>query len=239
MTDPTLQTRPKTQPTNAGNSITDGVARYEAAEFDAAYAIFHTCAQAGDATAWFWLSTMHMNGDGVEVDKQTGFQCCLKAAEMGNVQAQTNLGVMYIQGDGTAEDAQTGLTWLCRAADAGDTGAQFNAATLLSAGKVVDKDLAQAAEYYEMAAEAGYFPAQARLGFSYRNGFGVAKNRHKAFLWLSLASQHGAGSAISMLEGLVSEMSPEDLHQGHQMVEKWMQDHRSGSTDRVFRVDTN
>lgn len=222
-----------------GHTLMDGVALYEAGKFTRAYDIFHTCAEAGDATAWFWLSVMHMNGDGVAVDKQTGFTCCLRAAELGDVQAQTNLGVMYIQGDGVTEDAQTGLTWLCRAADAGDTGAQFNAATLMSAGKVVEKDLETAARYYEMAAESGYFPAQARLGFSYRNGFGVAKDRLKGFLWLTLASQHGAGSAISMLEGLVSEMTPDEIHRGHQMVEKWRQDHSGGASDLRFRVDTN
>ncbi len=222
-----------------GNTIMDGVALYEAGEFMPAYDIFHACAKAGDATAWFWLSVMHMNGDGVAVDKAIGFEFCRKAADMGEIQAQTNLGVMYIQGDGVPEDAQTGLTWLRRAADAGDTGAQFNAATLLSAGKVVEKDLQTAARYYEMAAESGYFPAQARLGFSYRNGFGVAKDRLKAFLWLTLASQHGAGSAISMLEGLVAEMTPDELHRGHQMVEKWRQDHSGGARDLPFRVDTH
>lgn len=222
-----------------GDTLMDGVALYEAGKFKAAYDIFYDCAKAGDATSWFWLSVMHMYGDGVAVDKQMGFKCCLKAAEMGSVQAQTNLGVMYIQGDGVTEDARTGLMWLCRAADAGDTGAQFNAATLLSAGKVVDKDLETAAKYYRMAAESGYFPAQARLGFSYRNGFGVAKDCQQAFLWLTLASQHGAGSAISMLEGLVSEMTPDELHRGHQMVEKWMQEHRGGAGDVRFRVSTN
>ncbi|CAN0605779.1 unnamed protein product, partial [Ectocarpus sp. 12 AP-2014] len=44
-----------------GYNIMDGVAFYEAAKFGTAYDIFHTCAEAGDATAWFWLSTMHMN----------------------------------------------------------------------------------------------------------------------------------------------------------------------------------
>ncbi len=237
MTDTSLKDLPGAD----GRTLADGVAEYEAARFDAAKDIFRACADAGDATAWFWLSVMHMNGDGVAVDKTRGFEFCRKAAEMGCVQAQTNLGVMFIQGEGVAEDPQAGLTWLCRAADAGDTGAQFNAATLLSAGKVVEKDLEAAADYYRMAAEAGYFPAQARLGFSYRNGFGVAKDRLKAFLWLTLASQHGAGSAISMLEGLVSEMTPDELHRGHQMVEQWRQAH-SGDGDGAdlrFRVDTN
>ncbi|CAN0602435.1 unnamed protein product [Ectocarpus sp. 12 AP-2014] len=146
---------------------------------------------------------------------------------------------MYNQGDGVAENVETGLKWLCSAAEAGDTGAQFNAATILSAGKIVDKDLETAVRFYQMAADSGYHPAQARLGFSYRNGFGVPKDRHKAFMWLTLAAQHGAGSAISMLEGLVSEMTPDELHTGHQMVENWMKDHSSGSSDLVFRVDTN
>lgn len=227
-------------PTNNGTpTLAQGVELYEVGNFTDAYSVFKKLAGSGDATAVFWISVMEMNGDGRPVDKVAGFRNCLRAAELGNVQAQTNLGVMYIQGDGVEMDAETGLMWLCRAADAGDTGAQFNAATLLSAGKSVEPDAARAVAYYRMAAEAGYFPAQARLGFCYRNGLGVAKDRHQAFLWLTLAAQHGAGTAIDMLEGLVEEMSPDELHKGQHLVERWMKDHSFSSVEPRFRVDTN
>ena len=219
-------------------AMTDGVSAYEAGHFDAAYTLFEKLTKDDDPIAWFWLAVIHGNGDGVPVDKVRGFECCLRAAELGNVQAQTNLGVMYIQGDGVPADAEKGLNWLCSAAEAGDTGAQFNAATLLSAGKVVEKDLPRAADFYRMAAESGYFPAQARLGFSYRNGFGVAKDRCKAFLWLTLAAQHGAGTAINMLEGLVSEMSPDELYNGQELVTAWMAQHGAEQQEPRFQVET-
>lgn len=215
------------------------VARYEAGRFADAYAAFERLADEGCATARFWIAVMEVNGDGRPVDKAAGYEHCLAAAGMGNIQAQTNLGVMLIQGEGVAADPEAGLVWLCRAADAGDTGAQFNAATLLSAGKVVEKDQERAAGYYRMAAEAGYFPAQARLGFCYRNGFGVAKDRQQAYLWLTLAAQHGAGTAIGMLEGLVDEMSPDELHHARALVDRWMAQHGGpGAQPPQFQVDT-
>jgi len=225
-------------PSSVSPALIEGMQKYESGRYDEAYSVFEMLAENDDPTAWFWLSVMQANGDGVNPDKAQGFESCLRAAELGNVQAQTNLGVMYVQGDGVAADPEIGLTWFCRAAEAGDTGAQFNAATLLSAGKVVEKDLPRAVRFYQMAAESGYFPAQARLGFCYRNGFGIARDRRKAFLWLSLAAQHGAGTAINMLEGLITEMSPDELHEGQKLVEAWMQDHSGTGDVPRFQVKT-
>ncbi|WP_258094213.1 tetratricopeptide repeat protein [Salipiger pentaromativorans] len=219
-------------------ALRDGIDRYEAGQYDRAYALFQTLADRDDPTAWFWLAVMQANGDGMPTDKAQGVRFCQRAAELGNIQAMTNLGVSYVQGEGVAADPETGLRWLCRAADAGDTGAQFNAATLLSAGKLVEKDLPRAVDYYRMAAEAGYFPAQARLGFCYRNGSGTARDRRKAFLWLTLAAQHGAGTAINMLEGLVAEMSPDELHDGQELVETWMERHGHQGAAPRFQVET-
>lgn len=227
------------QPDTLRTDLQEGTRLYEAGAYPRAFEIFQSLADQDDPIACFWIALMQINGDGMPADKETGFQNCVRAAELGNVQAMTNLGVMYVQGDGVQEDPEAGLIWLCRAAEAGDTGAQFNAATLLSAGKVVEKDLARAVEFYTLAAQNGYFPAQARLGFCYRNGFGVARDRRKAYLWLTLAAQHGAGTAINMLEGLVSEMSPDELHEGQKLVESWMREHTQGGASPRFQVETS
>jgi hypothetical protein len=56
----------------------------------------------------------------------------------------------------------------------------------------------------------------------YYTGDGVAKDRIEAFLWLSLAGQHGIGSALTELENVVEEMSSEEKAAGAQLVEVWL-----------------
>ena len=219
--------------------LADGRRYYESGRFAEAYALFDRLAAEDEPEAWLWLSAMHANGDGREVDHTVAYEKCLRAAELGNIQACTNLGVMLVQGEGVAPDPVAGLAWLKRAADAGDIGAAFNAASILSGGKWLDKDLKQAVVYYEHAARAGYHPAQARLGYAYRNGFGVAKDRKKAFIWLSLAARHGIGTAIAMLEGMITEMSRDELDQAQQMLDHVFEQADPMLDGARFRVQTH
>ncbi|MCQ0988042.1 tetratricopeptide repeat protein [Jiella marina] len=209
---------------------------YEHGRFEEAAARFADLAEKGDALACFWLSICHANGDGLPRSDEKAFETCLRAAELGNVQAKTNLGVMYIEGKGVVKDAERGLAWLGEAAEDGDMGAQFNAATILSAGKAVEQDWDRAVRYYRMAAERGYYPAQARLGFCYRNGLGVEKSRVQAFVWLSLAAQHGVGTAITILESTVNEMSADEKAEGMALVRQWQTRTRDVSERASFRV---
>lgn len=211
---------------------------YEQGDAEAAFARFAELAAEDDPDALFWMATMLAHGDGTGRDQAAAYRSCLRSAELGHAAAATNLGVMLVQGAGCAADPEAGLAWLRQAAEAGDLGAQFNAATLLSAGKVVDKDLEMAAHYYQRAARAGYHPAQARLGYAYRHGFGVPRDRRRAFLWLSLAARHGAGTAISMLEGLITEMSPDELHDAQTLLDQQFDAEDPTLNASRFRVKT-
>jgi len=48
----------------------------------------------------------------------------------------------------------------------------------------------------------------------YSKGIGVEKDRVKAFVWLSLAAQHGVGSALAALETTTEAMSAEEKAAG-------------------------
>lgn len=225
--------------TSIAASVADGRRLYESGQFLEAFDVFSKFARNDEPEAVFWLATMLANGDGVAVDKAAALYQCRRAAELGNVAAQTNLGVMLVQGEGCEVDISAGLAWLSKAAEAGDVGAQFNVASILSAGKLIDKDLETAARYYEMAARSGYHPAQARLGYAYRHGFGVQRDLKKAFIWLSLAARHGMGTAISMLEGVITEMSPDDLHLAQEMLDRTFDSDDPLVAGARFRVQTH
>ena len=83
------------------------------------------------------------------------------------------------------------------------------------------KEFAKAAEWYRKAAECGHYPSQARLGQMYVTGHGVERDRVQAYLWLSLAAQHGIGSALNALDGIVKHMSSEEKSQALDLFDMW------------------
>ena len=85
----------------------------------------------------------------------------------------------------------------------------------------MEEDQKRAAELYAKAAECGHYPSQSRLGYMYAHGKGVKKDRVQAYLWLSLAAQHGIGTALNALESVVNSMSAEEKAQGVYLFEQW------------------
>lgn len=226
--------------------VAEGEVFFAAGELDKAFAAFTQGANAGSATAWMWLSTCHAEGSGTAKSEGLAMSCLRNAARLGQSQAQSNLGVKLIQTSGSTQDNGNdqdagpgqdtykpvmngesyapspdileGLEWLRKAAAQKDVGACFNLGTILSRGKEVAPLWREAAEAYQTAALAGHFPSQIRLGFCYRNGLGVPKDRVQAFLWTALAARHGVGSALEQLEKIVFEMSARERADGEDLL---------------------
>jgi TPR repeat protein len=76
--------------------------------------------------------------------------------------------------------------------------------------------------WYRRAAESGHYPSQARLGYCYAKGLGVANDPVEAFVWLSLASRHGVGLAMTELEDLVRTMSSDQKATAQQRLSRWI-----------------
>ena len=55
----------------------------------------------------------------------------------------------------------------------------------------------------------------------YAVGEGVKRDRVQAFLWLSLAAQHGIGTALDALESVIKEMSSDEKAEGMRLVGHW------------------
>ena len=206
-------------------AMAGAVAAFSRGDYAAALPVFQDRAEAGDAEAQAWLGALHANGAGVEPSLPTAFAWYLRAAEQGHVQAATNVGAMLAMGQGVARDRLAGLGWLEKAAAAGDTMACYNVATLLAKGDGVPQDNPRAAALYRQAAETGHYPSQARLGHIYAVGLGVEKDRVAAFAWLSLAAQHGIGTALNALEARIEQMSADEKAKGAAMVQHWRTRH--------------
>lgn len=214
--------------------VAEGEALFASGEMVEAFTAFTAASGSDDATVWMWLSTCHAEGAGTPVSTELAQSCLRYAAELGQPQAQSNLGVKLIeQGPSDVEggtqiaagddytpsaDVLEGLDWLRKAAAQQDVGACFNLATILSRGKEIAPLWREAAEAYGIAAEAGHYPSQIRLGFCYRNGFGVPKDRVQAFLWTALAARHGVGTALEQLEKIVFEMSARERADGEDLL---------------------
>lgn len=194
---------------------------YTQGNFNEARNIWQSQAEAGTVEAQVWLGSMYANGDGVEVDVSTALVWYEKAAEQNNAMAQANVGAMYYMGQGTEKNIPSAIKWLTAAADNNDVNGLFNLAVIYSKGEEVEENQEKAADLYRKAAEQGHYPSQSRLGYMYAHGKGVKKDRILAYLWLTLASQHGIGTALTALETVVKSMSSEEKAMGATLVEKW------------------
>ena len=203
---------------------------YNQGDYQKAHAIWQQQAELGAAEAQAWLGAMYANGDGVDVNDETALHWYEQAAEQDYPMAQANVGAMYFMGQGAEKDINKAIQWLTKAADNGDVNGLFNLAVLYSKGEGVEENQERAAELYQKAAEQGHYPSQSRLGYMYAHGQGVEKDRVLAYLWLTLASQHGIGTALNALESVVKSMSSEEKAMGATLFEQWR--NKTG-TDRV------
>lgn len=203
---------------------------YEQNDFEASFAMWFPLAEAGDAEAQAWVGSFYANGEGgLSVDGEQAFNWYSKAAEQGNHQAQANVGAMCYMGTGVKKNAEEAVRWLSAAADGGDINGLFNLAVLYKKGEGIEQDDEKAADLYREAAELGHYPSQSRLGYMYAQGEGVSKDRVQAYLWLTLAAQHGIGTALNELESIVNKMSAEEKAQGAQLFDHWRL--RTGSSN--------
>lgn len=194
---------------------------YQSGSFKEAFEIWSNLAEAGEAEAQCWVGSLYANGEGVAVDDQQALHWYSAAAQQGHHMAQANAGAFLFMGRGAKKDPDQAVRWLKSAADGGDLNGLFNLAVLYTKGEGVAVDFEKAAELYRRAAELGHYPSQSRLGYMYLQGQGVPKDRVQAYLWLSLASQHGIGTALDALEGVVKEMSAEEKQKGAMLFEQW------------------
>jgi TPR repeat protein len=88
----------------AAADFTDGLAAYDAGNYETALAEFLPLAEAGDAAAQFNLGVIYANGAGVTQDDAEAVRWFRLAAAQGVAHAQNNLRAMYQNGAGVAQN---------------------------------------------------------------------------------------------------------------------------------------
>jgi hypothetical protein len=106
-------------PVVAGD-LEDGLAAYQAGDYQKAFRLWKSLAEQGDAGVQFNLGVMYARGEGVPEDDAKAVHWYRKAAEQGSAKAHISLGLMYYKGEGVPEDFVRAYAWTSIAAAQGD-----------------------------------------------------------------------------------------------------------------------
>ncbi len=119
---------------------------------------------------------------------------------------------------------------LHRMAEQGNPEAQFLLGTLYRSGDGVLQNDKQAVDWFQRAADQGYVRALSALGSSYWSGRGVPQDYARAYFWYELALAEGDQNSKSLLEGLSTQLTGEQVAGIRQQAEAWLHAHNQLAT---------
>ena len=125
----------------------DGLAAFDAGDYQGALEAWRPLAEAGDAEAQVALASLYRGGLGLPADLAQAARWYRRAAAQGDAVAQLNLGDLYARGAGVPRDLVQAHLWLTLAAAQGrrwaarrrrEIAAAMTAAELAEAQALVD-----------------------------------------------------------------------------------------------------
>ena len=155
---------------------------------------FRALAEAGSAAAQVRLAKLYENGEGVLQNFVEAAKWYTKAAEQGSAAAQGRLGEIYLTGLAAPPDLAT-PTALARLEESPQ---ESLLRRLYPEGLRIAQDPELAARWNLRAAQAGDAAAQARLGYQYATGLGVAVDLDAAEHWFATAAPHNAAAQLGL-----------------------------------------
>jgi uncharacterized protein len=172
--------------------VEDGEHAFQRRDFRSALTILAPLAEAGDATAQYYVGAMYFAGLGVVKDQAKGVELVTRAADQGSARAKAFLGALYLQGRGVEKDEAKGGALIREAADAGIASAQLNMGVLLERGRGgFAKDEATAFLWLKAAADQHYVRSYALVGSAYDRGLGVERDPAQAVAWWQKGAEAG------------------------------------------------
>lgn len=157
-------------------------------DFAEAYRLFMEEAEIGNALAMYDLGRMHMDGLGVEMNKDAAQQWYAKAlaafleveSDKNSPYLQYRIGKMYAAGLGTTQDYLEAADWFHMAVAKNHKYAQYSLAGLYYHGYGVEQSYETAFDLYKKSARQKNPYASYELAKMYRDGIGAEKNMEKA-----------------------------------------------------------
>jgi len=141
-----------TQGTVKADQYEEGLAAYEAGNYQKALEIFKPLADQGLSEAQYKLGIMYNYGWGVPQDFKGEIKWYRKAAEQGDTDGQLSLSRMYYQGKGVPQDYTEAVKWLSKAAEQGIADAQYFLGAMYLLGQGVPQDYVQAHQWSNLSA---------------------------------------------------------------------------------------
>jgi TPR repeat protein len=233
--DQIIQPTPSGTATNATATNAPSTFTFEEAKFaelfeGGKFGETKTRAAKGDAEAEYQLGIYYW----VTKNYQEAVRWLRKATDQGNIYAQYNLGLMYEDGDGVTKDYVEAAKWYRKAAEQGAVAAQDSLGRCYYKGQGVPQDYIEAVKWYRKAAEQGFFPAQCGLGVCYHNGYGVPQDYVEAYKWFNLSAAQGDEDAITMRDGTVPYMTPDQIAEAQQLSREFKPRKESGSDNTAL-----
>ena len=202
------------------SSFEQGLAAYEAEQYNEAFEIFMPLAEAGNVDAQGAIAGMYCEGKGVEQNIDRAIEWYRLAAEQGHPIAQNNLGTLLSVYKNNREEA---IKWLTAAAQQNAPFAQSALGDIFSENPKQSEDRgrtfkndAEALKWYKAAAAQNYPLACHRLGEIYAEGKIVPKDEAEAVKWYLKAAEHDYRPSQEILgnaykEGLLGLPQDENL----------------------------
>jgi TPR repeat protein len=197
-------------------------------DYATAVAELEPAAQAGDATAQYYLGVLYDHGDGVTRSYQTAAEWYEKAANQGHSDAQFKLGLLYYTGGGQPtetsaikRDPKTAARWFAPAAEAGHPMASYLLCRLVDEGRWVERSLDRALSLCRTAANLGVPGAQYNTGLLLAEQSTDRESWTEAYTWFLLASRARYPGAKQNLDVVAKWLNEADIIQAEAAADAW------------------
>lgn len=215
--------------TAAAGPLEDGIAAYNARDFDKAVELLWPLAEKGnEPQAQEKIGRLYHRGKGLPKDAAKAAEWYLKAAQQGDAPAAARLGSMYWIGDGVARDPAQAATWYALGAAKGNALAQVGIGYMSMQGSGTPIDFKAAAGWFAKSAEQGDASAMLALGTLFELGKGVPQDVVQAYKWYALATvddgeyeQELFDRATRSRDELARKITPAQVEEGEREARQW------------------
>ncbi|MBW8308288.1 MAG: SEL1-like repeat protein [Candidatus Paracaedibacteraceae bacterium] len=158
--------------------------------------LYEIPAHEGNSQAQFHLARYYETGHGIERDDEKAVKLYSEAAAAGHTDALVEIGACYHHGFGVQKDVKKAAQIYKQALLKGNTKALYKLGMYYYS---TDGKSGKAAEYLQKAVDLGNPKAENSLGMLYKMGWGVEKDKKKAFKLFKSAADKGYAPAQAKL----------------------------------------
>lgn len=190
-------------PLPAQSGTQEGVAAFEAENYERAFRELKPAAEAGDAEAQYYLGSLSYRGSGIAQDITAARKWFELGARQGYAPAQASLAYILERGTDVAADQERAADLYRQAGNQGHVIAQRNLGLMHKEGEGVERDYEAAATWFRRAAEQGDGRSAREIGeiFYYGRG-GYPLDYEEAIRWYCRGAHLDDGGSQYALYGL-------------------------------------